>query len=62
MPMVFSQQIPSKKRIKRNLRLGGRKLKNEGKIEETGIRKSKVVHQMMDQIVSITGDRKINLK
>ena len=59
--MVFSQQIPSKKRIKRNLRLGGRKLKNEGKIEETN-RKSKVVNQMMDQIVSITGDRKIKLK
>jgi hypothetical protein len=60
--MVFSQQIPSKKRIKRNLRLGGRKLKNEGKIEEIGIGKSKVINQMMDQIVSITGDRKINLK
>ena len=60
--MVFSQQIPSKKRIKRNLRLGGRKLKNEGKIEETGIRNSKVVNQMMGQIVSITGDRKIKLK
>jgi hypothetical protein len=31
-------------------------------LSETGIRKSKVVNQMMEQIVSITGDRKINLK
>lgn len=59
--MVFSQLIPSRKRIKRNLKLGGRMLKNEEKIEETGSRNLKVVNQMMDQIVSTTGDRKIKL-